>query len=267
MVTPASDASAAPAATSGFSITPLHGIKLVEAGDDLAALLLQALADNDCEVRDGDILAIAQKIVSKAEDRLVKLDAVEPSARAEHLAAVIEKDPRLVQLILDESTAVVRHKPGVIIMRHKLGLVSAHAGVDQSNIEHKDGSAALLLPQDPDASAERLRQALLAATGRALGVLITDTVNRPWRLGSVGIAIGAAGVQVLDDRRGDSDLYGRELKATLINRADSIAAAVTLAMGETAERTPAALVRGLPPAATEHTARMAVRPLAEDMFQ
>ena len=193
---------------------------------------------------------------------------MQASEEALELAATTEKDPRLVQLILDESTAVVRHKPGVLIVRHRLGLVGAHAGIDQSNIEHDEDGSALLLPEDPDASAEQLRHTLAEASGCALGVLITDSANRPWRLGTVGIAIGAAGLDVLDDRRGGTDLYGRELKVTLINRADSIAAAATLAMGETAERTPAALVRGLPPAAHDgQSAAQIVRPLEEDLFR
>lgn len=252
----------------GFHVVPLAGIKLVDAGDDLAALLLDAIAANDLALEDGDILAIAQKIVSKAEGRQVPLAGVSASPEAQRLAAETEKDPRLVQLILDESTEVVRQKPGVLIVRHKLGLVGAHAGVDQSNIDHGDEAEALLLPKDPDASAARLRTALVEATGRAVGVLITDSANRPWRLGTVGIAIGAAGLDVLDDRRGGTDLYGRELKVTLVNRADSIAAAATLAMGETTERIPAALVRGLP-SATHPGQRAAdvVRPLEEDLFR
>ena len=252
----------------GFHVAPLSGIKLVEAGDDLPAILCEALAANGLALQDGDILAVAQKIVSKAEGRQVALAGVVPSAEAHELAAQTEKDPRLVQLILDESSAVVRMKPGVLIVRHKLGLVGAHAGVDQSNIDHGDDAEALLLPKDPDASASRIRQALLAATGMSVGVLIVDSANRPWRLGTVGIAIGAAGLDVLDDRRGGADIYGRELKVTLVNRADSIAAAATLAMGETTERTPAALVRGLP--AAEHPSQRAahiVRPLEEDLFR
>ena len=252
----------------GFHVAPLSGIKLVEAGDNLPAILCAALAANDLALQDGDILAVAQKIVSKAEGRQVALAGVVPSAEARELAAQTEKDPRLVQLILDESSAVVRMKPGVLIVRHKLGLVGAHAGVDQSNIDHGDDAEALLLPKDPDASASRIRQALLAATGKSVGVLIVDSANRPWRLGTVGIAIGAAGLDVLDDRRGGADIYGRELKVTLVNRADSIAAAATLAMGETTERTPAALVRGLPKA--EHPFQRAahiVRPLEEDLFR
>ena len=252
----------------GFAVTPLAGIDLVRPGDDLAALLLNALTAADLALMDGDVVAVAQKIVSKAEDRRVDLDAVRVSVEAARLAAATDKDPRLVQLILDESTEVLRHKPGVLIVRHKLGLVGAHAGIDQSNIEHGEDGSALLLPEDPDASAERLRDALSAAAGCAVGVLITDSANRPWRLGTVGIAIGAAGLDVLDDRRGGADLYGRELSATLVNRADGIAAAATLAMGETTERTPAALVRGLPPASSAgQRARQTVRPLAEDLFR
>ena len=252
----------------GFHVLPLAGIKLVDAGDDLAVVLLEAIAANDLALEDGDILAIAQKIVSKAEGRQVPLAGVSASPEAQRLAAETEKDPRLVQLILDESTEVVRQKPGVLIVRHKLGLVGAHAGVDQSNIDHGDEAEALLLPKDPDASAARLRAALVDATGRAVGVLITDSANRPWRLGTVGIAIGAAGLDVLDDRRGGTDLYGRELKVTLVNRADSIAAAATLAMGETTERIPAALVRGLPSATRpSQRATDVVRPLEEDLFR
>lgn len=251
----------------GFAVTPLPGIGMVAAGDDLAALLLDALARAGLILADGDVLAVAQKIVSKAEGRQVDLADVQASAQAEALAVATEKDPRLVQLILDESTEVVRQKPGVLIVRHRLGLVGAHAGVDQSNIDHGGGQAALLLPKDPDASAERLRAALGKATGKAVGVLVTDSANRPWRLGTVGIAIGAAGFAVLDDRRGGADLYGRELKVTLANRADSTAAAATLAMGETTEATPAALVRGLPPAGAAAPAASIVRPLQEDLFR
>ena len=251
----------------GFSVEPIRGIGLVAPGDDLPALLLEAIEACGIELADGDVVAVAQKIISKAEGRQIALKDVSASPEAVALAEKTEKDPRLVQLILDESTEVLRWKPGVLIVRHKLGLVGAHAGVDQSNIDHEGDGSALLLPVAPDASAARLREALGAATGRALGILITDSANRPWRLGTVGIAIGAAGFDVLDDRRGGTDLYGRELKVTLVNRADSIAAAATLAMGETTEKTPAALVRGLPVGGTAQTARMVVRPLEDDLFR
>lgn len=251
----------------GLRITPIGGIKLVEPGDDLASLLLEGLAASGLDLEDGDILAVAQKIVSKAEDRQVDLATVEASQEACRLAQETEKDPRLVQLILDESTEVVRKKPGVLIVRHKLGLVGAHAGVDQSNVDHGAGQSALLLPEDPDASARRIRRALVEATGHRVGVLVTDSANRPWRLGTVGIAIGAAGIAVLDDQRGGNDLYGRELKVTLINCADGLASAATLAMGETTERTPAALIRGFSADESEQPAAAIPRPLEEDLFR
>lgn len=251
----------------GLRITPIGGIKLVEPGDDLASLLLEGLAASGLDLEDGDILAVAQKIVSKAEGRQVDLATVEASQEACRLAQETEKDPRLVQLILDESTEVVRRKPGVLIVRHKLGLVGAHAGVDQSNVDHGAGPSALLLPKDPDASARRIRRALVEATGHRVGVLVTDSANRPWRLGTVGIAIGAAGITVLDDQRGGNDLYGRELKVTLINRADSLASAATLAMGETTERMPAALIRGFSADESDQPASAIPRPLEEDLFR
>ena len=254
-----------------ISIVPVRGVPMVQAGDDLAALLQGAIAASNLALEDGDILAVAQKIVSKAEGRLIRLGRRDAYEAATELAEKVEKDPRLVQLILDESTEVVRHKPGVLIVRHRLGLVGAHAGIDQSNIDHGEGEdegAALLLPEDPDASAARLRDAMRAASGVNVGVLITDSANRPWRLGTIGVAIGAAGFNVLDDRRGGSDIFGRELKVTLINRADSIATAATLAMGETDERTPAAIVRGFP--IERYAGQVAAdinRPLDEDLFR
>ncbi len=240
---------------------------MVRAGDDLAELIADALERSDYELADSDIVCVAQKIVSKAEGRLIALASVTASAEAVELARETDKDPRLVELILQESTELLRKKPGVLIMRHRLGLVGAHAGIDQSNIDHEEGECALLLPVDPDHSARQLRSALAARTGAKVAVIITDSANRPWRLGTTGIAIGAAGLTVLDDQRGGSDLYGRELKVTLINRADSIATAATLVMGETTERIPVAIVRGLPTADDGQTAQMINRPLEEDLFR
>jgi len=250
-----------------LTITPIAGLPMVRAGDDLAQLIADGLTAAGLTIGAGDILVVAQKIVSKAEGRLVSLESITPSARALALAAETEKDPRLVELILRESTDVLRKKPGVLIVRHRLGLVGAQAGIDQSNVEHGDDEKALLLPEDPDASAVRLREALRALTGVAPGIIISDSMNRPWRLGTIGGAIGAAGVRVLDDRRGQTDIYGRELKVTLINRADSIATAAILMMGETTERTPVALVRGFAPDDVNESARSAIRPLEEDMFR
>ncbi len=260
-----------PSATPGFSVVPVTGVPMVKTGDNLIDIIEAALADNVLKLEDGDIVCIAQKIVSKAEGRQVALADVTASEEAVQLARETEKDPRMVELILSESTEVLRKKPGVLIMRHKLGLVGAHAGIDQSNVDHSDGEQALLLPENPDASAAAICAALRERSGKQIGVLITDSQNRPWRMGTTGCAIGCAGFTVLDDHRGGSDVYGRELRVTLINRADSIAAAATLVMGETTDKIPLALVRGLPgeslDATASQNAAMINRPLEEDLFR
>jgi len=250
-----------------LTITPLAGIPMVRAGDDLAALILTALGAQKLALEAGDILVVAQKIVSKSEGRQVSLASITPTPEAIQLAQETEKDPRLVELILRESTSVLRRKPGVLIVRQKLGLVGAQAGIDQSNIEHGADENALLLPEDPDRSARQIRDTIAKRTGVRPGVIVSDSMNRPWRLGTIGGAIGSAGIQVLDDRRGLHDIYGREMKVTMINRADSIATAATLVMGETTERTPVALVRGFAQEDHAQTARDIIRPLEEDMFR
>ena len=247
-------------------VLPVTGLPMIQEGDDIALLITNQLHDNQQLLEHGDVIVFAQKIVSKSEGRLVSLASITPSEEAVRLAAETDKDARLVEVILRESDAVVRHKPGVMIMRHRLGHVGAHAGVDQSNIDHGDDDAALLLPLDPDASAKRLREAIRHRSGKEIGVLISDSGNRPWRLGTTGIAIGASGFTVLDDRRGGTDLYGRELKVTLINRADSIATAATLIMGKTTERIPVAIVRGFEYEPVEQNAAMINRPVEEDLF-
>ena len=247
-------------------IEPVPDLPVVKAGDDLAQLIFAALATAKMSLQADDIVVIAQKIVSLSEGRTVELDGVEISRAAQELAAQTDKDPRIVELILRESAEIIRHKPGVIIARHRLGLIGANAGIDQSNIDHADGECALLLPEDPDQSAKTLRAALMASSGSTVGVIISDSMSRPWRLGTIGTAIGSAGVTVLHDRRGESDLYGRELKVTMANRADAIAAAAVLIMGETTELTPVAIVRGLPAEDSTQVARDCVRPLAEDLF-
>jgi coenzyme F420-0:L-glutamate ligase/coenzyme F420-1:gamma-L-glutamate ligase len=248
------------------SILPVPDIPLVGAGDDLGELIGTALRSAEMAPGDSDVLVVAQKIVSKAERRAVRLDSVTASARALSIAGKVDKDPRLVELVLRESTDIVRQAPGVLITRHRLGLVSANAGIDQSNIDHAEGEVALLLPEDPDRSAANLRAALEVQFGTAPGVSISDSVNRPWRLGSVAIAIGSAGLQVLDDRRGRHDLFGRELKVTMVNQADVLATAAVLVMGETTERTPVALIRGCEGIMGQQVARDSVRPLKEDLF-
>ena len=239
----------------------------MQAGDDLAGLLLDGMAAANMRIDGGDVLVVAQKVVSKAEGRLVRLVTVTPTAQARELARETDKDPRLVQLILNESTEVVRKKPGVLIVRHKLGIVGANAGIDQSNVEHEKDECALLLPEEPDVSAQRLRNDIRRRTGKRVGIVVSDSANRPWRLGTTGIAIGSAGVKTLDDRRGGTDLFGRELKVTLINWADGIATAATLVMGETTERIPAALVKGLTLESEVDAAASILRPLEEDLFQ
>ena len=251
----------------GLRFAAVPGLPMIRAGDDLAALLAEALPKAGFELADGDVVCIAQKIVSKAEGRMVPLASVRPGPEAVRLARQTEKDPRLVQLILDESTAVMRQRPGVLIVRHRLGFVCAHAGIDQSNIDHDDGENALLLPTDPDRSAAKVRARLLELTGKSVGVVITDSHNRPWRLGTIGTAIGASGIGVLDDRRGTTDLFGRELRVTLSNRADAIAAAATLVMGETTEKIPIVIARGVVPLEGNDTARSINRPLEEDLFR
>jgi coenzyme F420-0:L-glutamate ligase/coenzyme F420-1:gamma-L-glutamate ligase len=238
----------------------------VQSGDNLCELITTALARSGLELANGDVVVVAQKIVSKSEGRKVFLKDVDATQDAIDLAEEVDKDPRLVELILRESTQVVRSAPGVLIVRHSLGIVCANAGIDQSNIEQADGESALLLPRDPDQSAQSLRNAIKTATGKQAGVIISDSINRPWRLGTVGIAIGSAGVTVLDDRRGESDLFGRELVVTMSNRADSIVNAAMLLMGETTESIPVVLVRGLPLENSEQLASDAIRPPAEDLF-
>jgi coenzyme F420-0:L-glutamate ligase/coenzyme F420-1:gamma-L-glutamate ligase len=223
----------------------LPGIPLVQPGDDLARLILDSLRAAELTLRGGDILVVTSKIVSKAEGRFLDLRAVSPSVRAEEIAVQTGKDPRLVEVILAESTSISRMRMGVLIVRHRLGFTSANAGIDHSNVGPNGEEWVLLLPVDPDASAARLRMALHAATGVQVGIVISDTHGRPFRLGNVGVAVGVAGLPALLDLRGRPDLFGRVLQATDIGLADEIAAAADLLSGQAAEGLPVTLVRGL----------------------
>jgi coenzyme F420-0:L-glutamate ligase / coenzyme F420-1:gamma-L-glutamate ligase len=237
------------------------GLPLVKAGDDLASLLSAALA-GDCAPRAGDVLVLAQKIVSKAEGRMVDLASVTPSPRAVALAAEVQKDPRLVELILSESVRVVRSRPNVLIVEHRLGFVMANAGIDQSNVAPQDGvERALLLPRDPDGSAAALSARL------GLPVLIIDSFGRAWRKGTTGIAIGAAGLPSIIDMRGQADMFGRVLQVTMPAFADELAAAASLVMGQAAEGQPAVLVRGLTWTAPVLPAADLIRASSEDLFR
>lgn len=246
-----------------FSAQAVAGLPEIAAGDDLAALIAAATAAGPSPLEDGDIVVLAQKVVSKAEGRSIALANVQANTEAHDLAAQCGKDPRLVQLILDESERVVRLKPGVMIVRHRLGLVMAQAGIDRSNV--RDGEA-LLLPVDPDASAQQLRERLQSLAGCRLGVVISDSFGRAWRNGTVNVAIGAAGITSLWDRRGERDRGGRSLESTLIAWADAAAAAAGLLMGEADEGIPVVILKGLPSPGYSNPAAALIRPVAEDMF-
>jgi coenzyme F420-0:L-glutamate ligase/coenzyme F420-1:gamma-L-glutamate ligase len=248
------------------TLIALPDFPLVAAGTDLAELLADELARHGLIPEDGDILVLAQKIVSKAEGRFVDLAAVTPSSQALEVAADANKDPRLVEAILSESRRVVRVRQDLIIVEHRLGFVMANAGVDQSNVASRP-DIALLLPEDPDASADALRRALGQRFGVRLGVIINDSFGRAWRRGVCGVAIGASGLPCLVDKRGDRDLFGRELKVTVIGFADEIAAAASLVMGQADEGRPVVLVRGLSWQPHEGRATDMVRAAAEDLFR
>ncbi|HEX3536027.1 MAG TPA: coenzyme F420-0:L-glutamate ligase [Stellaceae bacterium] len=255
-----------------LTIAGLAGIPLVKPGDDLGALAVAGFAESGLAPQDGDVLVVAQKIVSKSEGRMVDVGAVEPSAAAIALAAETGKDPRLVEAILSESRRIVRHRPNLIIAEHKLGFVMANAGIDHSNVAPKERGAdgtepVLLLPVDPDASADSLRRRLRELTGKEIAVIVSDSFGRPWRKGTVGIALGAAGLPAVIDWRGHPDLFGRALEVTETGFADEIAAAASLVQGQADEATPMVLVRGLSWSAPEQPAAALVREPEHDLFR
>lgn len=252
--------------TPALSFFPIPGIPEIEPGTDLAAVLIERIAAAGLTPEAGDIVAIAQKIVSKAEDRFIDLHDIEPSAQACALAYARDKDPRLAELILRESTRIVRDTPLVLIVEHRLGIVLANAGIDRSNVGGND-DIVLLLPEDPDASAAALRARLEAHFGLALGIIITDSVGRPWRVGTTGVAIGCAGVEAMNDLRGERDTYGRVLQVAEVASADCIAGAAGLIMGEGSEAIPAVICRGLGAGESDQTARNILRPNNENLFQ
>lgn len=250
------------------TLTPIPGIPLVRPRDDLAELLILACERQAISPKEGDVLVLAQKVVSKAEARYIDLATVVPSARAQSLAAEVEKDPRLVEVILGESRRVVRRRPGILIVEHRLGFVMANAGVDRSNVDPEAGAEpVLLLPRDPDGSAATLLARLSAHFGKPLAVIISDSWGRAWRRGTVGVALGAAGLPAVMDLRGRPDLFGHELRVTETGFADEIASAASLLMGQAAEATPAVLVSGLSWSAPSMPASALLRPPEEDLFR
>jgi len=249
-----------------IGVHPLRFEDEVRPGADIAAVLRRALGPCGLTPENGDILVVTQKIISKAQGRFIDLTAVTPSQEALRLAGVTRKDPRLVEIVLAESSAVVRAAPHVLITRHVCGWVMANAGVDQSNIGPGGGDRVLLLPRDADRVAQTLREDLARLTSADLGLVIADSFGRPWRVGVVNVALGAAGMPALIDRRGENDRDGRRMEVTQVALADMIASAAGLVMGEGGENTPAALIRGL---MFDHPPRGAVdliRPVEQDLF-
>src|SRR5215468_4225288 len=254
--------------SSAVEILAVPGIPLVRKDDDLVALIGEGLARGGIVPRGGDVFVLTQKIVSKAEGRMVDLATVEPSTEALELARNVQKDPRLVELILSESVRVVRARPGIVIVEHRLGFVMANAGIDQSNVASPDDpQRALLLPIDPDGSAAILRKRLSEQFGVPVALIISDSFGRAWRRGTCGVAIGAAGLPSLMDLRGSPDLFGRELQVSITGYADEIAASASLVMGQGAEGQPVVVVRGLTWHGSDNAASELVRPAAEDMFR
>lgn len=252
--------------TPRLSLAGVPGLPIVEPGANLAALIAGALANAGLVLQAGDVLVVTSKIVSKAEGRFVALADVTPGEEALRLADQTGKDPRVVELVLRESSAVSRAAPNVLVVRHRLGFVSANAGIDQSNVNGGDDTV-LLLPLDPDQSARRLRAALEALTGVAPAVVISDSHGRPFRLGNVGVAVGAAGLPALRDLRGQHDLFGRVLRISVQGLADEIASAANLVSGEGAEGLPVVLLRGLHFEPADGRAADLVRPPEQDLYR
>jgi coenzyme F420-0:L-glutamate ligase / coenzyme F420-1:gamma-L-glutamate ligase len=260
-----------------LTLTPLQNIPLIRRDDNLADIVVNAIHATNISLHDDDILVFAQKIISKAEGRTVNLANVTPSQRAMELARKTEKDARVVELILQESHEVLRTRVGTIIVEHKLGFVCANAGIDHSNVNSPllegegSGSRAeewvLLLPAEPDQSARKIRDEIKSKTGKRVGILIIDSHGRAWRNGTVGVAIGVAGLPGLEDLRGKPDLFGYTLQVTQVGVADELAAGASLMMGQAAEGTPVVHVRGFPYLMREGELKELIRPKEQDLFR
>ena len=251
-------------------LTALPGLPLIQPGDNLGALILAGLAAAAIELRSGDVIAVAQKIVSKAEGRRVRLAEVSPSTRALELAKVTQKDPRFIEVVLSESKEILRARFNTLIVEHRLGFVCANAGVDRSNVgPHGAGQEEYLLclPADPDATCRKLREAFRAAAGADVGVIINDSHGRAWRNGIVGVAIGVAGLPALLDMRGHADMFDYTLQVTQIGLADEIAAAASLLMGQADERRPVIHIRGVPYPFRDGNLQELIRPRELDLFR
>ena len=254
--------------TAGLRLIPLLHFPLVEPGDDLVALIMDALQANGLSLQSGDVLVVAQKIISKAENRYVRLSDVTASPEAQALAEKAGKDPRQVELILRESNEVIRVRPGVIIVEHRNGYIHANAGIDKSNIcIDAEDPRVLLLPEDPDASARSLRNGIANLGAVAPQVIINDSMGRAWRNGTVGLAIGTAGVAPLYNQIGEADLFGNTLEVTEPAVADELAAGASLVMGQAAEGCPVVVARGASLAHSDGGSAGLLRDKSLDMFR
>ena len=256
-------------AISKLEVSALNHVPSIKENDDIAEIILKSINKDSLELEDNDIVVIAQKIISKAEGCLVDLASITPSSESIKIAEKTGKDPRLVELIFQESNEIIRIEKGVIIVEHLLGHVLANAGIDQSNIDQKPGiETVLLLPKNPNQSAKKIKEYLENQTGKTIGVIITDSMGRPWRLGTIGHAIGASGVKtIVDLRQKGTDLFGRELQTTVIGLADQIASTATLIMGESNEGKPIVVVKGIDMPSDSDTVDDLIRPKEEDLFR
>ncbi|MEW6212358.1 MAG: coenzyme F420-0:L-glutamate ligase [Acidobacteriota bacterium] len=246
-----------------INIIGLAGLPEIEAGDDLSSLILRATAESGLEIKASDIFVIAQKIVSKSEGRIVQLDTVTPSPMAREWAEAYNKDARMVEVVLNESRRIVRMDRGVLICETRHGFVCANAGVDASNIAE---GRVVLLPQNPDRSAQKIREELERALNIRVAVIISDTFGRPWREGLVNVAIGVSGLAPLIDYRGQADSFGRPLQVTVIAAADEIASAAEMVMKKSAG-IPVAIVRGFDLGSEEGSGRDLIRRAEQDIFR
>ncbi len=251
-----------------LQLIAIEGIPLIEPGDNLDKIIIQAVKEQKIKLKSGDILVIAQKIVSKSENRYAYLKEVIPSSEAFRIAKKTEKDPKLVQLILNESARVIRYKKGLMVVENKLGFVHANAGIDKSNIEiNNDNPKVLLLPKNPDGSALSIKKGIFRKIELNLGIIINDSSGRAWRKGIVGIAIGSSGVEALSDLRGKTDLYGNTLEITEVGKADEIASAASLLMGQADEGFPVILVKGVTASNEVSDVKSLLRDRSEDLFR
>ena len=251
-----------------LELIALEGIPLIEEGDDLVEIILSAIKRNKISLSNGDVLVVAQKIISKSEGRYASLNDVKPSQQAIDLSIETDKDPKLVQLILNESKEVVRYRKGVIVVESILGLIHANAGIDRSNIKSDSNNPrVLLLPEDPDKSATELREGIFKKTNKKIGIIINDSSGRAWRNGIVGIAIGSSGAEVLSDLKGNLDLFGNTLEVTEVGKADEVASAASLLMGQGKEALPVVLIKGLTESEDLNGAKALIRKSSEDLFR